>query len=45
MTQVLKLQDAELPLAVAEAKASMLSVLQCPHSAVSIALCEALRRP
>lgn len=44
MTDVLKLQDAEPPLAVAEPKLSTLSMLQCPHSAVSIAVCEALRR-
>lgn len=40
---VLRLQT-EPPITPAEEKASALSMVQCPRSAVSVALCAALRR-
>ena len=39
MRHVLRLNE-ELPETPAEEKASTLSLLQCPHSAVSVAVCQ-----
>lgn len=42
MRHVLRLNE-ELPETSAEEKASTLSLLQCPHSAVSVAVCQLVR--
>lgn len=42
MRHVLRLNE-ELPETPAEEKASTLSLLQCPHSAVSVAVCQLVR--